>query len=82
MRDSSTGKLQGVSHSFASLPFGFGSRSCIGKKIAEIEMEYLIQQFHDNFHIQILNDKPVNMAMRMIGLPDSRITFRLTRKYV
>lgn len=31
-------KYHGVTEPFASLPYGFGARSCIGQKIAHIQM--------------------------------------------
>lgn len=72
----------GINHSFASLPFGFGVRSCIGKRLAENQMEYLIQKLFGRFKISVLNEKPVGMKMKMIGIPDTKILFRLQRKEV
>ena len=80
IRNPITRKPYGVSSVFASLPFGFGSRSCIGKRLAENEMDYFITKFFENFEIEVLNDKPVNMAMKMVGIPESKIDFRLKRK--
>ena len=76
LRKSNNGKI----NSFASLPFGFGSRSCIGKKMAEQQMEYFLEQFFKNFNLHCVNDQPVKMIMRMIGLPDVKILFNIKLK--
>lgn len=34
-------------HPFLLLPFGFGQRSCIGKRFAEMEIEVLIIRYND-----------------------------------
>lgn len=33
-------------HPFVFMPFGFGPRSCIGKRLAQLEMEILLAKVH------------------------------------
>ncbi|XP_017485040.1 PREDICTED: probable cytochrome P450 12c1, mitochondrial [Rhagoletis zephyria] len=37
---------------FINLPFGFGPRSCVGKRIADLEMELTLANVVRNFHIE------------------------------
>jgi cytochrome P450 family 12 len=39
------------SHPFAYLPFGFGSRMCVGRRFAELEIELLIIRLIREFEI-------------------------------
>lgn len=41
----------GNAHPMVTLPFGFGIRSCIGRRIAELEIETFIQRLVDEFKI-------------------------------
>ncbi|XP_047989391.1 cytochrome P450 CYP12A2-like isoform X2 [Leguminivora glycinivorella] len=41
----------GNTHPFVTSPFGFGVRMCIGRRIAELELETLISKLVENFQI-------------------------------
>ncbi|GAB0094309.1 Cytochrome P450 [Sergentomyia squamirostris] len=41
-----------LTHNFAFLPFGFGSRACIGKRFAELEIESLVVRMILNYNLE------------------------------
>jgi ecdysteroid 2-hydroxylase len=43
-RNETTGGLMGVSNPSATIPFALGARSCIGRKLAETQMNQLISK--------------------------------------
>lgn len=55
LRDPETGKKMQVSP-FTFLPFGFGPRMCIGKRVVDLEMETTVAKLIRNFHVEFNRD--------------------------
>lgn len=41
------GENDGYIHPFASLPYGYGARMCLGRRFADLEMQILIAKVSD-----------------------------------
>ncbi|XP_052737992.1 cytochrome P450 CYP12A2 [Bicyclus anynana] len=53
-------------HPFAFTPFGFGTRMCIGRRIAELEMEIFLAKVVENFEMEWFGP-PMEARMRSIN---------------
>nr|AZR39414.1 cytochrome P450 [Agasicles hygrophila] len=62
----------------ASIPFGLGARSCIGRRIAENQLKMTTEKLIRKFEIQLLNADEIDDVMRMISKPSKplRLVFR------
>nr|AAB86461.1 25-hydroxyvitamin D 1-hydroxylase [Rattus norvegicus] len=61
-------------HPFASLPFGFGKRSCIGRRLAELELQMALAQILT--HFEVLPEPgalPVKPMTRTVLVPERSI---------
>ncbi|XP_077384465.1 cytochrome P450 11C1 [Festucalex cinctus] len=65
--------------SFRSLAFGFGSRQCVGRRIAENEIQLLLMHILLNFHLSVSSSQDLDTKLTLILQPESppRITFRI-----
>lgn len=62
-------------HSHAFIPFGVGSRSCIGRRVAETELYLLLAKLVASSDIRALNQ--VEMVMRMVGVTSEPLQLRI-----
>ncbi|XP_030378208.1 cytochrome P450 12b1, mitochondrial [Scaptodrosophila lebanonensis] len=63
------------SNPFVYLPFGFGPRTCIGKRIAELEIETLLIRLLRQYRVRWLGDQPLQYASTIILAPQGNIQF-------
>ncbi|XP_061391258.1 cytochrome P450 CYP12A2-like [Musca vetustissima] len=67
-----------ASSPFIYLPFGFGSRSCIGRRIVEMELEMGIARLIRNYHVEF--NYPTRNAFKslLIYVPNIPLKFKFT----
>ncbi|XP_048455144.1 cytochrome P450 isoform X2 [Rhincodon typus] len=64
-------------HPFASIPFGFGTRTCLGKRVAELEMFSVISRLIKHFEVRPdPSGKVVTAMTRTLLCPGSPINLQ------
>ncbi|XP_035720111.1 probable cytochrome P450 12b2, mitochondrial isoform X1 [Vespa mandarinia] len=63
-------------HPFSYMPFGFGARTCIGRRFAEFEIEILVLKLLQNFRIE-WHHSPLKLHNRLINTIASPLQFKL-----
>ncbi|XP_012721270.2 cytochrome P450 11B, mitochondrial [Fundulus heteroclitus] len=68
---------KGEGQGFRSLAFGFGARQCVGRRIAENEMQLLLMHILLNFHLSVPSSEDIKTNVTLILQPETppRITF-------
>ncbi|XP_037091390.1 cytochrome P450 315a1, mitochondrial-like [Pollicipes pollicipes] len=71
----------GRQHRHACMPFAAGVRGCIGKRVAELQMQLLLARLVHTFRLRAENDRPAAFLMRMVGVmsDELRLTLRPRR---
>ncbi|XP_046403334.1 probable cytochrome P450 301a1, mitochondrial [Ischnura elegans] len=70
---------KGKQHPFAFLPFGFGPRSCIGRRFADLEMEILLAKIVRNFKIEY-NYGEMKFRSGFLNTPKDPLRFKLVNR--
>ncbi|KAK5599884.1 hypothetical protein CRENBAI_014483 [Crenichthys baileyi] len=68
---------RGEGQGFRSLAFGFGARQCVGRRIAENEMQLLLMHILLNFQLSVPSSEDIKTNVTLILQPETppRITF-------
>lgn len=77
-----SGKFIDSKEVFSSIPFGFGTRMCLGRRIAELELHLLLARIVQEFEIRYPPGEIVKPTSRGITIPDKalRVKFLDRRK--
>ncbi|XP_078044770.1 cytochrome P450 family protein sad [Augochlora pura] len=74
------GAYRGLLNPHASLPFALGARSCIGRKMAEIQILLGLSELVKSFKIDCLNKDQMQMILHLISIPSESVQLKLTRR--
>jgi len=66
-------------HPFAFLPFGVGTRSCVGRRLAELEIISLITEIIRNFKVEY-HHEDIGMYTRLISTPDKPLRYSFVER--
>ena len=70
LRNKDTALIESA-EAFASLPFGFGTNTCLGRRIADLEVHLLIARIMQQFDISYLPEaENVQPLRRGVTIPD------------
>ncbi|XP_030557723.1 probable cytochrome P450 301a1, mitochondrial isoform X1 [Drosophila novamexicana] len=72
------GGTPGKLHPFASLPYGYGARMCLGRRFADLEMQILLAKLLRNYRLEY-NHAPLDYAVTFMYAPDGPLRFKMTR---
>ncbi|KAL9957729.1 hypothetical protein ACROYT_G034665 [Oculina patagonica] len=66
--------LTEAAEAFSSIPFGFGTRMCLGRRIAELELHLLLARIVQQFEISYPHDaENVEPFVRGVTIPDRAV---------
>ena len=67
-------------NAFASIPFGHGVRMCLGRRLAELELQILLAKLLKKFDLYVADDHIVEPRFRGISIPDRPIRVKFIER--
>ncbi|XP_063701234.1 probable cytochrome P450 301a1, mitochondrial [Culicoides brevitarsis] len=75
----SEGGFEGNLHPFASLPYGYGARMCLGRRFADLEMQILLVKLLRSHKLEY-NHEPLKYAVTFMYAPEGPLKFKMTKR--
>lgn len=71
----------GVQHPFGSVPFGYGVRACLGRRIAELEMQLLLARLIQRYEVVLTPETgELEPLSRIVLVPNKKVGLRFLRR--
>jgi len=67
-------------HAFGCLPFGYGNRSCLGRRAANLELAVVLTKIVQNFKIEVQPDIKFNPVLRTLLTPGDQVPVRFVER--
>lgn len=64
------------SHPFSYLPFGYGARFCVGKRVAEMELEVFLSRLISSYKIE-WHHADLGVKATLVVIPEGDLKFRM-----
>ncbi|XP_017784364.1 PREDICTED: probable cytochrome P450 301a1, mitochondrial isoform X2 [Nicrophorus vespilloides] len=66
-------------HPFASLPYGYGARMCLGRRFADLEIQILLAKLIRSYKLEFHHD-PLEYKVTFMYAPDGDLKFKVTKR--
>lgn len=71
----------GVQHPFGSVPFGYGVRACLGRRVAELEMQLLLARLMQQYEVALAPETgEVKSVARIVLVPNKKVGLRFLER--
>ncbi|KAI4477577.1 hypothetical protein M0804_012694 [Polistes exclamans] len=66
-------------HPFASLPYGYGARMCLGRRFADLEMQVLLAKLIRSYKLEY-HHQPLKYKVTFMYAPDGELKFKCIKR--
>ncbi|XP_050331965.1 probable cytochrome P450 12e1, mitochondrial [Bactrocera neohumeralis] len=80
LRNDTEGNKYQLNNPFLFLPFGFGPRSCVGKRIVDLELEVTVARLVRNFMIEFNYSTDNAFIQKLVFIPGIPLKFRFKER--
>lgn len=69
-----------VENAFASLPFGFGTRMCVGRRVSELEQYILLARIIQNYEVYSVDQTVERTTHGLVIMPDRPLRIQFVKR--